>query len=248
MGAAVLLHSPLVGADDNGNVIGTVVRAGIPNLQTSMPSYPDLTTQEVEDLAAYIHYLRQLGRHKELTRVSAAAGDAAAGGTYFAANCASCHSVSGDLKGVASKYDMATLRLRLLGPPPPAEADRSGAADAGRRRHLTLLERYSDDDVRNLVAYSADRHAVTQHVPSSVPGVESGPCDFESTSRPRVPYSDRVGRLHARGAPRHDVVLELKGRALEGSGDLAGLGGNRSMQGQGGAIEPGVKSEKRALG
>ncbi len=153
MGAAVLLHSPLVGADDNGNVIGTVVRAGIPNLQTSMPSYPDLTTQEVEDLAAYIHYLRQLGRHKELTRVSVAAGDAAAGGTYFAANCASCHSVSGDLKGVASKYDMATLRLRLLGPPPPAEADRSGAADAGRRRHLTLLERYSDDDVRNLVAY-----------------------------------------------------------------------------------------------
>ena len=61
MGAAVLMHSPLVGADENGNVIGAVVRAGIPNLQTSMPSYPDLTQQEVEDLAAYIHYLRQLG-------------------------------------------------------------------------------------------------------------------------------------------------------------------------------------------
>ena len=46
-----------------------------------------------------------------------------------------------------------TLRTRLLGPPPPAEADRRGAAAAGRRRHLTLLERYGDDDVRNLVAY-----------------------------------------------------------------------------------------------
>ena len=68
MGAAVLMHSALVGADENGNVIGAIVRAGIPNLQTSMPSYPDLTQQEVEDLAAYIHYLRQLGRHRELTR------------------------------------------------------------------------------------------------------------------------------------------------------------------------------------
>ena len=52
MGAAVLMHSALVGADENGNVIGAIARAGIPNLQTSMPSYPDLTQQEVEDLAA----------------------------------------------------------------------------------------------------------------------------------------------------------------------------------------------------
>ncbi len=71
MGAAVLMHSALVGADENGNVIGAIARAGIPNLQTSMPSYPDLTQQEVEDLAAYIHYLRQRGRHRELTAAPA---------------------------------------------------------------------------------------------------------------------------------------------------------------------------------
>lgn len=153
MGAAVLMHSALVGADENGNVIGAIVRAGIPNLQTSMPSYPDLTQQEVEDLAAYIHYLRQLGRHRELTTTSAGAGDASAGRTYFAANCAHCHSVNGDLKGVSTKYDAGTLRLRLLGPPPPADADASSPAVTGRRRHLTLLERYTEDDVRNLVAY-----------------------------------------------------------------------------------------------
>ena len=153
MGAAVLMHSALVGADENGNVIGTIVRAGIPNLQTSMPSYPDLTKEEIEDLAAYIHYLRQLGRHKELTRTPAAAGDAAAGGTYFAANCANCHSVSGNLKGIASKYEAAALKARVLGSPPPAASDPRGQIAAGRLRHLTLLERYSDDDVRHLVAY-----------------------------------------------------------------------------------------------
>ena len=161
MGAAVLLHSPLVGADDNGNVIGAVVRAGMPNLQTSMPSYPDLTTQEIEDLAAYIHYSAAARPAQRSDAHVSGRRRRRAGGTYFAANCASCHSVSGDLKGVASKYDAATLRTRLLGPPPPAEADRSGAAAAGRRRHLTLLERYSDDDVRNLVAYLAEGHAVT---------------------------------------------------------------------------------------
>lgn len=153
MGAAVLLHSALVGADENGNVIGAIVRAGIPNLQTSMPSYPDLTQQEVEDLAAYIHHLRQLGRHRELTASPLGRGDASAGRTYFAAHCASCHSASGDLKDVATKYDAATLRLRLLGPPPPAGAGGSSTAAEGRRRHLTMLERYTEDDVRNLVAY-----------------------------------------------------------------------------------------------
>jgi mono/diheme cytochrome c family protein len=153
MGAAVLMYSPLVGADENGNVIGTIVRAGIPNLQTSMPSYPDLTNQEIEDLAAYIHFLRQLGRHKELTAAAAVAGDAATGRTYFAANCASCHSVTGDLKGLGSKYDAATLRRRVLGPRPPAAEVADAAVAAGRRRHLKLLEGYTDDDVTNLVAY-----------------------------------------------------------------------------------------------
>ena len=151
MGAAVLMYSPLVGADDNGNVIGAIVRAGIPNLQTSMPSYPDLTQQEIEELAAYIHFLRQAGRHRELTAAPAAGGNVAAGRTYFTASCAECHSVNADLKGIAARHDAQALKSRVLGPRPPA--DDTGPAVAGRRRHLTLLERYSDDDVRNLVAY-----------------------------------------------------------------------------------------------
>jgi cytochrome c oxidase cbb3-type subunit 3 len=34
-------------------------------------------------------------------------GDSTAGESYFAAHCVSCHSVTGDLKGIASKYDDA---------------------------------------------------------------------------------------------------------------------------------------------
>jgi mono/diheme cytochrome c family protein len=149
MGAAVLMYSALVGADEQGNIIGPIVRAGFPNLQTSMPSYPDLTEQEVRDLAAYIHYLRQRGRHRELSNAAATPGDPAAGREYFDANCASCHAVSGNLAGLASRHDAAALKARLLGAPPPADP----GASAGRRQHLRLLELYRDEDVRNLVAY-----------------------------------------------------------------------------------------------
>ena len=43
MGAANLTQSALVGADTDGNAIGAVVRAGLPNLQTAMPSYRELS-------------------------------------------------------------------------------------------------------------------------------------------------------------------------------------------------------------
>jgi mono/diheme cytochrome c family protein len=62
MGAANLTQSGLVGADVDGNLIGAIVRSGLPNLQTAMPSYTELTDAEVVDLARYVHYLRQQAR------------------------------------------------------------------------------------------------------------------------------------------------------------------------------------------
>ena len=48
---------------------------------------------------------------------------------------------------------MAALKDRLLGPPPPVDAGATGPLATGRARHLTLLERYQDADVLNLLAY-----------------------------------------------------------------------------------------------
>ena len=153
MGATDLMHSPLVAADQNGNFIGPVVRAGKPNLQTAMPSYPDLTPQEIADLAAYVHYLRRQGRYRELMMDAEKQGDAHAGETYFNANCAACHSKSGDLAGVAAKYAGGALRPRILRPsddPAPAGTDR---AAVGRVQHGKLLERYTPADVGNVISY-----------------------------------------------------------------------------------------------
>ena len=155
MGAANLSQSALVGADQDGNMIGPLVKAGLPNLQTAMPSYVELTAQEVVDLARYIHYLRQQARFRELTRVAdTPAGNRSAGETYFngAGNCRSCHSVTGDLAGIGRKYDASTLRARLLRPGSSMPVE-GVSPTAGQAAHLKLLENYTAADVRDLVAY-----------------------------------------------------------------------------------------------
>jgi hypothetical protein len=84
MGAANLSQSPFVATDEDGNLIGPLVKAGLPNLQTAMPSYSELTPDEIVDLARYIHFLRQQARFRELSRLTdTPAGDRGAGETYF---------------------------------------------------------------------------------------------------------------------------------------------------------------------
>jgi mono/diheme cytochrome c family protein len=151
MGATDLMHGALVGADENGNLIGAVVRAGRPNLQTAMPRY-DLSATEITELAAYIHFLRRSGRHRELTDPAAAgSGDAATGEAYFQRRCAACHAVRGDLAGIARKYPVPALRARVLRPIP--ETGSSSSDSPGRLAHERLLEQYSDADLRDLLSY-----------------------------------------------------------------------------------------------
>jgi cytochrome c oxidase cbb3-type subunit 3 len=155
MGAANLVESAMVGFDQDGKSIGPLVRAGLPNLQTAMPSYRDLTAEEIVDLARYIHFLRQQAKYKELVVTSAqTAGDAQAGRTYFngAGNCASCHSPGGDLAGISRKYGAATLRSRLLRPGPAMPVEGAAVA-SGHAAHLRLLENYTRANVDNLLAY-----------------------------------------------------------------------------------------------
>ncbi len=153
MGAANLTQSALVGADTDGNTIGGVVRAGLPNLQTAMPSYRELSSQEMLDLARYIHYLRQQAKYNELIQpATTAAGDAGRGKTLFAAACASCHTSSHALAGIALKYDPAALRARLLRPGPPKPVE-GVEPTAGQSAHLTLLENYTAANVDDLLAY-----------------------------------------------------------------------------------------------
>src|SRR5205823_9830 len=99
-GGPNLLRSELVLNDRNGELITPVVRGG----RGEMPKL-DLTAEQISDIAAYIHSFKVAGYDAaRMTPPSILAGDATAGEAYFKAKCASCHSVIGDLKGIASKY------------------------------------------------------------------------------------------------------------------------------------------------
>ena len=110
MGGVNLLRSQLVLKDENGELIYPVVRDGrsTPGLPP-MPPIP-LKEEDVKAIAVYIHSVmaRSPGQGGPPPGppvvLNILVGNAAAGQRYFAANCASCHSVTGDLQGLASRF------------------------------------------------------------------------------------------------------------------------------------------------
>ena len=158
--AADLMHSALVGSDENGDTIAALLRAGIPQTAklSPMPQFSDLSDRQLHDIARYIHYARQQGRYKEIVNAKAAPGDAAAGHAYFEQHCAACHGA--DLDGIGRKYDATALRDQMLkpraltGPPSFTLAALNDTKTAtARLRHERLLENDTPAQVANLVAY-----------------------------------------------------------------------------------------------
>jgi mono/diheme cytochrome c family protein len=152
-----------VGRDENGNLIGPLLRAGIPQTAklSPMPQFSDLSDQQIADLVRWIHYARQQGRYKELMEDKAPpSGAAEAGKGVFDQECASCHLADGDLASLAKKYDAEELKAQILRPgsldtPPSWRMERlqdTKKAEA-RRRHRRLLESYTAEGIADLTAY-----------------------------------------------------------------------------------------------
>src|SRR5436190_1926802 len=100
-GGPSLIRSQTVLNDKNGELITPIVQNGIGD---KMPRLP-LTTAQVTDIAAFIHSFRVSGYDQSRQKpISILVGDAKAGEAFFNAKCASCHSVSGDLKDFASRF------------------------------------------------------------------------------------------------------------------------------------------------
>jgi mono/diheme cytochrome c family protein len=114
-GGPDLLRAEIVLDDENGNLIGPVILNGRPG---GMPKFTMSQTQ-IAEIAAFLHEgiraAAERGTYKVLNIVT---GDPKAGEAYFngAGKCATCHSPTGDLKGVGSKYDPIALQGRLLMP------------------------------------------------------------------------------------------------------------------------------------
>lgn len=100
-GGPNLIRSQLVLNDKSGESIAPVVQNGRPD--QGMPKF-DLTTAQVSDIAAFLHSFRTSGYDASRdVPPSILVGNAQAGETDFKTRCASCHSATGDLRGIADK-------------------------------------------------------------------------------------------------------------------------------------------------
>jgi mono/diheme cytochrome c family protein len=115
-----LTRSKLVLSDVAGDKISEVVRDGRP--EKKMPSF-NFSHQEVLGLAAFVHDQEakassQKGGRRGVDVADLQTGNAEMGKQYFngAGTCAKCHSATGDLAGIASRYQGLQLEERMLYP------------------------------------------------------------------------------------------------------------------------------------
>jgi len=102
-GGSNLLRSQIVLDDQNGELIGAIVRNGI----ASMPKL-EFTETQLADIAAFIHSFRVAGYDASRNRPpTIVVGDAKSGEVYFRSKCGTCHEATGDLKGIGSRFEDA---------------------------------------------------------------------------------------------------------------------------------------------
>lgn len=115
-GGPDLTRAELVQTDENGRQLGAFLAAGRPD--RGMPKF-DLKPDQLSDLATFLHSTIYLASKRNLYKIlDIVVGDSKAGEAYFngTGRCSTCHSPTGDLKGVGAKYDPTTLQGRLLLP------------------------------------------------------------------------------------------------------------------------------------
>jgi cytochrome c oxidase cbb3-type subunit III len=140
-----LVRSPLVNKDSAGDLIAPVIRNGRPD--QGMPALP-LPDNTIQDIVAFLH-----SRVQQAAKSSNVGGDypverlltgnADAGRAYFngEGKCATCHSPTGDLAGIAKRYAPLFLEERILAPRPRGRTPvtvttPSGEQISGKLEHL----------------------------------------------------------------------------------------------------------------
>lgn len=113
-----LTRSRLVRTDKKGDKISEVVLNGRP--EKKMPAF-NFNGPELQNLAAFIHAEAALapsakGGRRGVDVSDLQTGNVASGKQYFESECARCHSPSGDLAGVANRYEGLELEERMLYP------------------------------------------------------------------------------------------------------------------------------------
>jgi cytochrome c oxidase cbb3-type subunit 3 len=114
-----LVRSPLVLHDNKGDVIAPVIRNG--RLERGMPAFSALSAEQIADISIFLHARAADVSNRFAYKIGdLITGDAQKGAAFFNgdAHCGSCHSATGDLAHVATKYEPVELQRRMLYPAP----------------------------------------------------------------------------------------------------------------------------------
>lgn len=116
-----LVRSAALNHDENGNVLTSLIRNGRPD--AGMPGFSTLTTAQISDIVTFLHSRAYESLHSnhvpnDYPLKKLLTGNAQAGKRFFEGEggCSGCHSATGDLHGIASKYQPIELQQRFLYP------------------------------------------------------------------------------------------------------------------------------------
>jgi cytochrome c oxidase cbb3-type subunit III len=132
LGGVNLLRSPTVLGDRDGELVLPIVKNGRPGTAMAAMPMPD---DDIKAIVAFLHSLQAAGSNQgepppgPPVELNILVGDAKAGAAYFATTCASCHSPSDDLAGIASRVPDAKLLQNLW-----VSGGRARGRGPGRRR------------------------------------------------------------------------------------------------------------------
>jgi cytochrome c oxidase cbb3-type subunit 3 len=114
-----LIRSQLVLHDEGGSLIGPVIHNGRPD--RGMPAFPALTNAQIADIGAFLRLRKQETSNRFGYVIQGlVTGNVKAGEAYFngAGKCSTCHSPTGDLAGIATRFEPVDLQRRFLSPGP----------------------------------------------------------------------------------------------------------------------------------
>jgi mono/diheme cytochrome c family protein len=169
-GGPNLAQSVLVLHDKgSGTEIGPVILHG--RSGKGMPAFSTFNEAQIKDIAQFLLQRSQSTANRmEYKILNVVTGNPQAGEAYFAAHCTNCHSATGDLAHIATKYQPVDLQSRFLypkesripgmpGPPPDPRTEKtvtvklpSGESFSGKLDHL-------DDFSVSLTDSSGEHHS-----------------------------------------------------------------------------------------
>ena len=117
-----LVRDQVVLRDQRGELITPIVQNGIP--AQGMPKFA-LSATDITDIAAWLHS-QPLSDRGAPSTLDILVGNAKEGEAYFngAGRCTQCHSATGDLAGIGSRYEPKAIQNLIV----------SGGGGRGRRR------------------------------------------------------------------------------------------------------------------